>query len=154
MTKATEAFEQGQEDKALQFATLAQNKQKSVLEMGLNAFKAQTDLFTAKNQAKYQQGSLDVQRMQANKPDSGIAMLDRIMKDNPKMSSIDALNAIYGARTGDKQNILSREAASKLWENMTKSEKKDYGDFENYYQTRNNRLLSGTIPEGAVIRPS
>jgi len=154
MAKATEAFEQGQEDKALQFATLAQNKQKSVLEMGLNAFKAQTDLFTAKNQAKYQQGSLEVQKMQANKPDSGIAMLNRIMQDNPKMNALDAVKAMYGARTGEKQGTLSRDTAARLWENMSKAEKKGYGDFENYYQTQNNQLLSGTIPEGAVIRPS
>jgi hypothetical protein len=154
MAKASEAFEQGQEDKALQFATLAQNKQKSVLEMGLNAFKAQTDLFTAKNQAKYQQGSLEVQKMQANKPDSGIAMLDRILKDNKNMSVLDAVKAMYGARTGEKQGTLSRDTAARLWENMSKAEKKGYGDFENYYQTQNNQLLSGTIPEGAVIRPS
>ena len=120
--------------------------------MGLNAFKAQTDLFTAKNQAKYQQGSLEVQKMQANKPDSGIAMLDRILKDNKNMSVLDAVKAMYGARTEDKQNTLSRDAAAGLWEKMSKAEKKEYSDFENFYQTRNNRLLSDTIPSGA-IRP-
>ena len=88
----------------------------------------------------------------AGKPDSGIAMLNRIMQDNPKMNTLDAVNAMYGARTGAKQGTLSKDTAAGIWEKMSKAEKKEYGDFENFYQSRNNQLLSDTIPSGA-IRP-
>ena len=152
MAKATELFEQGQEDKALQYAKIGQDREKAVAELTLNAFKAKVDTFKANTDKFSAEQTAKYQKMMAGKPDSGIAMLNRIMQDNPKMNTLDAVNAMYGARTGVKQDTLSKDAASKLWEKMSKAEKKDYGDFENFYQTRNNRLLSDTIPSGA-IRP-
>jgi len=154
MAKATELFEQGQEDKALQYAKIGQDKEKAVAELTLNAFKAKVDTFKANTDAFSAKETAKYQKMMAGKPDSGIAMLDRILKDNKGMNTLDAVKAMYGAKTGEKQGTLSRDTAARLWEKMSKAEKKDYGDFENYNQTQNNQLLSGTIPEGAVIRPS
>jgi len=154
MTKATELFEQGQEDKALQYAKIGQDKEKAVAELTLNAFKAKVDTFKANTDKFSAEQTAKYQKMMAGKPDSGIAMLNRIMQDNPGMKTVDAIKAMYGARTGEKQGTLDRTTAAGIWEKMSKAEKKGYGDFENYYQTQNNQLLSGTIPEGAVIRPS
>jgi hypothetical protein len=83
-----------------------------------------------------------------NKPDSGIALLNAL-KD-PKMM------ALYQEMNLAKKptDIVSRKDAMEEF-NKYPSLKRQYGDFETYFKTVNNQLLSATIPgQGAVIRPS
>lgn len=56
--------------------------------------------------------------------------------------------------TMNKANIVSRGDALKQWEDLTLNKQKKYGDFEGYFKTINNQLLSDTIPgQGAQTRP-
>jgi len=53
-----------------------------------------------------------------------------------------------------KANLIPRDKALAQWEDLTRSKQQKYGDFETYFKTMNNQLLSDTIPgQGANIRP-
>jgi len=106
MAKANELFEQGQEDKAYKYQALAQDKENKIQSLALNTVKANTDLFTAKNQANYQKGSLEVQRMQANKPPEGLALLDAL-SDPVKMARYKEM------QSANKPIIVSYETSLK-----------------------------------------
>jgi hypothetical protein len=106
MAKANELFEQGQEDKAYKYQALAQDKEDKIRSLALNTVKANTDLFSATNQANYQKGSLEVQRMQANKPPEGLALLDAL-SDPVKMARYKEM------QSAKKPNIVSYETSLK-----------------------------------------
>jgi hypothetical protein len=122
MTKATELFEQGQEDKALQYAKIGQDKEKAVAELTLNAFKAKvdtfkanTDKFSANNQAKYQQGLLGIHQQQLNQPTNEMRnALYAFQNPNiaPFMSSVAKAQGTYSIEKAvDDFNRLKKEAA-------------------------------------------
>ena len=82
-----------------------------------------------------------------NKPDSGIALLNALR--DPKMMELYQQMNLAKKPT----DTLDREKAATLWEKMSRSKQKEYGDFDTYYRTMNNQLLSATIPgEGATVR--
>ena len=96
----------------------------------------------------------EVQKMMASKPDAGLAMLDRIMKDNKGMSTLDALSAISGAKN-PKYDSVSKDKALEEWEKMSSTKRaKFFDDFDTYFSSVNTKGLSATIPQGAVVRPS
>jgi hypothetical protein len=105
MAKANELFEQGQEDKALKIQTLAQAKQAKVAELGLSALKNEIEGLSAKDLAKYRKDSLDVQRMQANKPDSSVALLNAL-KDPANMAIYQQMNTLKKPDTISKETAL------------------------------------------------
>lgn len=154
MAKASELFEQGQEDKALQYAKIGQDKEKAVAELTLNAFKAKVDTFKANTDKFSAEQTAAYQKMMASKPDAGLAMLDRIMKDNKGMSTLDALSAISGAKN-PKYDSVSKDKALEEWEKMSSTKRaKFFDDFDTYFSSVNTKGLSATIPQGAVVRPS
>jgi hypothetical protein len=62
------------------------------------------------------------------------------------------LEALYSKTA--KADVLDRDKAAALWEKLSRNEKANkYGnDFETYYKTMNNQLLSATIPgQGANV---
>ena len=154
MAKASELFEQGQEDKALQYAKIGQDKEKAVAELTLNAFKAKVDTFKANTDKFSAEQTAAYQKIMASKPDAGLAMLDRIMKDNKGMSTLDALSAISGAKN-PKYDSVSKDKALEEWEKMSSTKRaKFFDDFDIYFSSVNTKGLSATIPQGAVVRPS
>lgn len=101
---------------------------------------------------KYQQAADENRYRMAmvNKPDSGIALLNAL-KDPKMMELYQQMNMAK-----KPTDTLDREAAAKLWKDLSRTEKKDkYGnDFETYYRGMNNQLLSATIPgQGVTTRP-
>jgi hypothetical protein len=83
-----------------------------------------------------------------NKPDSGIALLNAL-KDPEMMRRYQEMNMAK-----KPTDIVSRKDAMEEF-NKYPALKRQYGDFETYFKTVNNQLLSATIPgQGAVIRPS
>jgi hypothetical protein len=104
MAKANELFEQGEGDRALKIQTLAQAKQAKVAELGLSALKNEIEGLSAKDLAKYRKDSLEVQRMQANKPDSSVALLNAL-KDPANMAIYQQMNAVK------KPDFISKEKA-------------------------------------------
>ena len=101
MAKANELYEQGQEEKAYKYATLAQGRQEKIASLALNTVKAKTEQFTAQSTADYQKGKLDVDRMQAGKPDSGIALLNAL-KNPENMAIYQQMNR---AKKGEAYSI-------------------------------------------------
>jgi hypothetical protein len=136
--KEQRAIEQGANEMDFNLAKAQQAAAKGDMESAL-MFKKMAD------EASYRTKSLALQTAQLNKEPDMLRTLRGIAGD-PR------LEAIYG-KTG-KTDVLDREAAAKLWKDLSKSEKRTkYGDdFELYYTTMNNRLLSATIPgQGANV---
>jgi hypothetical protein len=136
--KEQRAVEQGANEMDFNLAKAQQAAAKGDMESAL-MFKKMAD------EAKYRTEYLGLQRAQLNKEPDMLRTLKGIA-GNPQ------LEALYG-KTG-KADVLDREAAAKLWKDLSKSEKRTkYGDdFELYYTTMNNRLLSATIPgQGANV---
>jgi hypothetical protein len=106
MAKATELFEQGESERAIKIQTLAQAKQAKVAELGLSALKNEIEGLSAKDLAKYRKDSLEVQRMQANKPDSSVALLNAL-KDPANMAIYQQMNTLK------KPDMISKETALK-----------------------------------------
>lgn len=104
MAKATELFEQGESERAIKIQTLAQAKQAKVAELGLSALKNEIEGLSAKDLAKYRKDSLEVQRMQANRPDSSVALLNAL-KDPANMAIYQQMNAVK------KPDFISKEKA-------------------------------------------
>jgi hypothetical protein len=100
---------------------------------------------------KYQQAADENRYRMAmvNKPDSGIALLNAL-KDPKMMELYQQMNMAK-----KPTDTLDREKAAALWQKLTRSEKRDYGnDFETYFRGMNNQLLSATIPgQGVTTRP-
>lgn len=72
------------------------------------------------------------------------------MLQDPKMMEL------YQQMNASKKptDVVSRNDALKQWEDLTRTKQSKYGDFETYYKTINNNLMSATIPgQGANIRP-
>jgi hypothetical protein len=132
MAKASEFFEQGQEEKAIKYATLAQHRQDKVMDTAINTLKAKTDLFSAQSTADYQKGKLAVDRMQAGRPDSGMALLNRVLNENKGMSTVEALNAIAGAKN-PKLSTISPETALKEYNDRAAAD--ITGKFEKRFPT-------------------
>jgi hypothetical protein len=131
MAKANELFEQGQEDKAYKYQALAQDKEDKIRSLALNTVKANTDLFSATNQANYQKGSLEVQRMQANKPPEGLALLDAL-GDPVKMARYKEMQA------AKKPNTISYETALKEYNDRVAADltfKKQFKTPQAYYNS-------------------
>ena len=108
MAKATELFEQGESERAIKIQTLAQAKQAKVAELGLSALKNEIEGLSAKDLAKYRKDSLEVQRMQANRPDSSVALLNAL-KDPANMALYQQMNTLK------KPDMISKETALKQY---------------------------------------
>jgi hypothetical protein len=106
MAKATELFEQGESERAIKIQTLAQAKQAKVAELGLSALKNEIEGLTAKDAAKFRQDSLALQKMQLNKPDSSVALLNAL-KDPANMAIYQQMNTLK------KPDMISKETALK-----------------------------------------
>lgn len=95
---------------------------------------------------KYQQAA-DLNRYHMgmlNKPDAGIAMLNAL-KNPQNMEVWQQMN--LAKRPTD---VVSRKDALKEFNDDPRL-KRQFGDFETYYNTINNRLISGTLPSGAPV---
>jgi hypothetical protein len=66
MAKANELYEQGQEEKAIKYATLAQHRQDKVMDTAINTLKAKTDLFNAQSDDRYKTGILALRASQGS----------------------------------------------------------------------------------------
>jgi hypothetical protein len=99
IAKATELFEQGQEEKAIKYQTLAQDKEDKIRNLALNTVKAGTDKFSAEETAKYQ-------KMMANKPPEGLALLNAL--GNPELMA-----RYKEMQTAKKPNTISYETSLK-----------------------------------------
>jgi hypothetical protein len=135
MTKSSAAFEQGEDEKAYKYAALAQDKEEKIRSLALNTFKAKTDLFSAQDLSNYHKGSLDVQRMQANKPDSGIAMLHAL--GDPKL--MERYNQMQNARN-PRLSTVTPDAALKEYNDRIEGLKGD--KFKNQFPTFNSYYSS------------
>jgi hypothetical protein len=147
MAKANELFEQGQEEKAYKYAALAQDKEDKIRNLALNTVKANTEKFVALANDKYHMGSLDVQRMQASRPDSGMALLNRVLSENKGMSTVDALSAISGAKN-PRLSTISPEFALNQYNDVVKNDmtgkfKKQFPTPGSYY----NSLQQSSAPQ-------
>jgi hypothetical protein len=127
-------------------------KEANEYDLNLARYRAALDAGDKDRAFKYKQAADEnkYRMAMANKPDSGIALLNAL-KD-PKMM------ALYQEMNMAKKptDNLDREKAATLWEKLSRNEKREkYGnDFETYYRSMNNQLLSATIPgQGATIRP-
>jgi len=131
MAKATELFEQGQEEKAIKFQTLAQDKEDKIRNLALNTVKAGTDKFSAEDLSKYRKDSLEVQRMQANKPPEGLALLNAL-KDPQLMARYKEMQA------AKKPNTISYETALKEYNDRVAADpafKKQFKTPQAYYNS-------------------
>jgi len=98
------------------------------------------------DEAKYRAGDLSYKMASLNKPSEAIQLLNAL--GDPKM--MERYQAMNVAKR--PVDIISREKAAELWEKMSKSKQKEYGDFENYYRSRNNQGLYATLPgQGADV---
>jgi hypothetical protein len=90
---------------------------------------------------------LAIDKIRANKPDGSVQLLQAL--GDPKLMERYKEMQLSKRPT----DVIARDKALTQWEDLTKSKQKQYGDFETYYKTVNNQLLSATIPgEGANIR--
>ena len=139
--KEQRAVEQGANEMDLNLAKAQEAASRGDMESAL-MFKKMAD------EASYRKENLALQRAQLNKPDSGIAMLNAL-KDPANMAIYQKM---YESR--NPTNVLDRDKAATLWEKLSRKDKLDkYGnDFEMYYKSMNNNLLSATIPgQGANV---
>jgi hypothetical protein len=139
--KEQRAVEQGANEMDLNLAKAQEAASRGDMESAL-MFKKMAD------EASYRNKSLALQAAQVNKPDAGIAMLNAL-KDPANMA---IYRKMYESRT--PTDVVDREKAAALWEKLSRNEKRNkYGDdFETYYTSMNNRLLSATIPgQGANV---
>jgi len=120
-------------------------------EYDLNLAKARAALEAGdKDRAfKYQQAADENKYRMAmvNKPDSGIALLNAL-KDPKMMELYQQMNMAK-----KPTDVVSRKDALEDFNKYPKLQRQ-YGDFDTYYKSINNQLLSDTIPgQGANIRP-
>jgi hypothetical protein len=131
MAKATELFEQGESERAIKVQTLAQAKQAKVAELGLSALKNEIEGLSAQDLAKFRKGSLEIQRMQANKPDSSVALLNAL-KDPANMALFKEMQA------AKKPNTISYETAVKEYNDKVAADplfKKQFKTPQAYYNS-------------------
>lgn len=89
--------------------------------------------------AKYRMAAL-------NKPGEAVQLLN-VLGDPKMMERYQAMNVAK-----KPVDIISRKDASELWQKMSRTEKKDYSDFEDFYRRRNNQGLYATLPgQGADV---
>jgi hypothetical protein len=122
MAKATELFEQGQEEKAIKYQTLAQDKEDKIRNLALNTVKAGTDKFSAEETAKYQ-------KMMANKPPEGLALLNAL--GNPQLMA-----RYKEMQASKKPNTISYETALKEYNDNAAADptfKKQFKTPQAYY---------------------
>lgn len=134
----------------------AMNKERRSLEketndydLNLARYRAALDAGDKDRAFKYKQAADENRYRMAmvNKPDSGIAMLNAL-KDPKMMELYQQMNMAK-----KPTDIVSRKDAMEEF-NKYPALKRQYGDFETYFKTVNNQLLSATIPgQGAVTRP-
>lgn len=139
--KEQNALNQSANDYDYNIAKYKEAAAKGDMEAALQYKKLAQDAEHYNNTFKYQMASL-------NKPDSGIAMLNAL-KDPANMAIYQKM---YASR--NPTDVMDREKAATLWEKLSRNEKRTkYGDdFETYYTSMNNRLLSATIPgQGANV---
>jgi hypothetical protein len=95
---------------------------------------------------KYQQAA-DLNRYHMaslNKPGEAMQLLNAL-KDPKMMALYQEMNAAK-----KPMDVVSRKDALKEY-NDDPNLRRRHGDFETYYNTVNNRLLSGTLPQGAPV---
>ena len=150
MAKATELFEQGQEEKAIKFQTLAQDREDKLRNLALNTVKANTDLLSANNQAKYQQGLLGIHQQQLNQPTTEMRnALYAFQNPNiaPFMSSVAKAQGTYSIdKAVDDFNKLKKDAAEnpQLAKELKKSGINSPQEYQRYV------LQQGTVGGGGV----
>ena len=136
--KEQRAVEQGANEMDFNLAKAREAASRGDMESAL-MFKKMAD------EAKYRADDLSIKRAALGQEPDMLRTLKGIA-GNPK------LEALYG-KTG-KADVLDRDKAAALWEKLSRNEKANkYGnDFETYYKTMNNQLLSATIPgQGANV---
>ena len=147
IAKANELFEQGQEEKAYKYAALAQDKEDKIRSLALNTVQANTAKFVAMSNDAYHRGSLGIQAANAGKPDSGMALLNRVLSENKGMSTVDALSAISGAKN-PRLSTISPEFALNQYNDVVKNDmtgkfKKQFPTPGSYY----NSLQQSSAPQ-------
>jgi len=136
--KEQRAVEQGANEMDFNLAKAREAASRGDMESAL-MFKKMAD------ESKYRADDLSIKRAALGQEPDMLRTLKGIAGD-PK------LEALYG-KTG-KADVLDRDKAAALWEKLSRNEKANkYGnDFETYYKTMNNQLLSATIPgQGANV---
>jgi hypothetical protein len=124
-------------------------KEANEYDLNLARYRAALDAGDKDRAFKYKQAADENRYRMAmvNKPDSGIAMLNAL-KDPKMMELYQQMNMAK-----KPTDVVSRKDAMEDF-NKYPSLKRQYGDFETYFRTVNNQLLSATIPgQGAVTRP-
>jgi hypothetical protein len=124
-------------------------KEANEYDLNLARYRAALDAGDKDRAFKYKQAADENRYRMAmvNKPDSGIAMLNAL-KDPKMMELYQQMNMAK-----KPTDIVSRKDAMEEF-NKYPALKRQYGDFETYFKTVNNQLLSATIPgQGAVTRP-
>jgi hypothetical protein len=96
MAKASELFEQGQEDKAYKYATLAQGRQEKIATMALGTIKAKTDLFSAQSDDRYKTGLLALRASQGSGGGGSTLGQDRLTQNEQKFIAGEAFKALKG----------------------------------------------------------
>jgi hypothetical protein len=148
MAKASELYEQGQEEKAIKYATLAQHRQDKVMDTAINTLKAKTDLFTAQSDADYKKGSLALKAREiahAASGGGGIGALLNLLKDPANMAIYQQMNEAKNP----KLNAITPDAALKSFADLTNADitgkgfKKQHPTFESYY----NSLKPNSAPQ-------
>jgi len=137
MTKATELFEQGQEEKAIKYQTLAQDKEDKIRNLALNTVKAGTDKFSAEQLASYH-------KMMANKPPEGLALLDAL-GDPVKMARYKEMQTAKNPKLG----TVSHDVALKEYNDRAegvygKQFTQKYPNFSTYYRSLSSNQESAT----------
>jgi len=136
--KEQRAVEQGANEMDFNLAKAREAASRGDMESAL-MFKKLAD------EAAYRKQDLSLRSATLNQEPDMLRTLKGIA-GNPK------LEALY-SKTG-KADVLDRDKAAALWEKLSRNEKTNkYGnDFETYYKTMNNQLLSATIPgQGANV---
>lgn len=142
--KEQRAVEQSANEMDLNLAKAREAASRGDMESAL-MFKKMAD------EASYRNKSLALQAAQVGKPGETMQLLNALRKPGESLSDTYArMQTMQGLKKST--DLVSRGDALKQWEDLTKSKQNKYGDFESYYRTINNQLLSDTIPgQGAPV---
>jgi hypothetical protein len=137
MAKANELFEQGQEEKAIKYQTLAQDKEDKIRNLALNTVKAGTDKFSAEQLASYH-------KMMANKPPEGLALLNAL--GNPaNMAIYQQMNAAKNPKLGTvSHDVALKEYNDRVEGTYGRQFKQQYPNFSTYYNSLSSNQESAT----------
>jgi hypothetical protein len=135
IAKANMLYEQGEDDKALKYANLAQGRQEKIASLALNTIKAKTDQFTAQSTADYQKGTLALKAREIANGGSGgggILGLLNALKDPANMAIYQQMNEAKNP----KLNTVTPEFSLNQYNNNVKDNpnfKKQFPTPQSYY---------------------